>query len=144
MAELGLLMLKFEIMYALFLKKSNIVESYKVIILPLSNHVLLFCFFLLVGSYLGSFLQFAFSKLLNSIYVSNIVLKVSVQYFCCTMKIAQSGFLQPHGLWPARLLCPWNSPGKSTGMGSCSFLQGIFLTQGSDWVSSIAVRCFTV
>ena len=20
-----------------------------------------------------------------------------------------------HGLWPARLLCPWNSPGKNTG-----------------------------
>ena len=29
----------------------------------------------------------------------------------------------------ARLLCPWNSPGKSTGV-SCHFLfQGIFLTQ---------------
>ena len=61
-----------------FLKKSNIVEGYKVIILPLSNSVLLFCFFLLVESYWGSFLQFAFSKLLNSIYVSEVVLKVSV------------------------------------------------------------------
>ena len=29
----------------------------------------------------------------------------------------------------ARLLCLWNSPGKSTGMGSHSLLQGIFLTQ---------------
>ena len=27
-------------------------------------------------------------------------------------------------------LCPWNSPGKNTGMGSLSFLQGIFPTQG--------------
>ena len=25
---------------------------------------------------------------------------------------------------------PWNSPGKNTGVGSCSLLQGIFLTQG--------------
>ena len=24
--------------------------------------------------------------------------------------------LQPHGLWPARLLCPWNSSGNNTGM----------------------------
>ena len=33
-------------------------------------------------------------------------------------------------LYPARLLCPWNSPGKSTGV-SCHFLlQEIFLTQG--------------
>ena len=31
---------------------------------------------------------------------------------------------------PARLLCPQNSPGKNTGVGSHSLLQGIFLTQG--------------
>ena len=29
-----------------------------------------------------------------------------------------------------RLLCPWNSPGQNTGVGSCSLLQGIFPTQG--------------
>ena len=28
-----------------------------------------------------------------------------------------SDSLQPHGLWPARLFCPWNSPGKNTGIG---------------------------
>ena len=33
---------------------------------------------------------------------------------------------------PARLLCPWNSPGKNTGMSCHSFLQGIFPTQGSN------------
>ena len=37
-----------------------------------------------------------------------------------------------HGLEPTRLFCPWNSPGKNTGMGSLSFLQGIFPTQGSN------------
>ena len=31
---------------------------------------------------------------------------------------------------PARLLCLWNSPGKNTGVGSHSLLQGIFSTQG--------------
>ena len=41
-----------------------------------------------------------------------------------------SDSLQPHGLQPVRLLCPWDSPGKNTGVGSHSFLQGIFLTQG--------------
>ena len=30
----------------------------------------------------------------------------------------------------ARLLCPWNSPGKNTGVGSDALLQGDFLTQG--------------
>ena len=32
----------------------------------------------------------------------------------------------------ARLLSPWNSPGKNTGMGGHSLLQGIFATQGSN------------
>ena len=43
-----------------------------------------------------------------------------------------SDSLRPHGLYPARLLCPWNSPGKNTGVGNNSLLQGIFLTQGSN------------
>ena len=34
------------------------------------------------------------------------------------------------GLCPARLLCPWNSPGKNTGVGCCALLRGIFPTQG--------------
>ena len=39
--------------------------------------------------------------------------------------------LQPHGLQPAKLLCPWNFPGKITKVG-CHFLfQGIFVTQES-------------
>ena len=36
----------------------------------------------------------------------------------------------PPGLYPAKLLCPWNSPGKNTGLGCQSLLQGIFPTQG--------------
>ena len=38
----------------------------------------------------------------------------------------------PHGLYPARLLCLWNSPGNSAGVGSCSLLQGFFPTLGSN------------
>ena len=29
-----------------------------------------------------------------------------------------------------RLLCPWDSPGKSTGVGCCALFQGIFPNQG--------------
>ena len=43
-----------------------------------------------------------------------------------------SNSLQPHGLYPTRLLHPWDSPGKSTGVCCHSLLQGIFLTQGSN------------
>ena len=32
----------------------------------------------------------------------------------------------------ARLFCPWNSPGKNTGVSSHCLLQGTFLTQGSN------------
>ena len=45
---------------------------------------------------------------------------------------AMSDSLRPHGLLPIRLLCPWNSPGKNTGVGCQALLQGIFLTQGSN------------
>ena len=41
-----------------------------------------------------------------------------------------SDSLRPHGLGPTRLLCSWNSPGKNTGVGCHSLLQGIFLTPG--------------
>ena len=40
--------------------------------------------------------------------------------------------LWPHGLEPTRLLCPWNSPGKNTGVGCHFLLLGVFLTQGSN------------
>ena len=36
----------------------------------------------------------------------------------------------PHILQPAKLLCPWNSPGKNTGVDCHSLLQRICPTQG--------------
>ena len=50
--------------------------------------------------------------------------------------------LRPHGLQPSRLLCPWTSPGKNTGVGSLSLLKGIFLTQGS--VFCVVCSFFTI
>ena len=51
-------------------------------------------------------------------------------------------------LWTVvlQVLCPWNSPGKNTGVGYCYLLQGIFLTLG--WNLSLvspamASRLFT-
>ena len=40
--------------------------------------------------------------------------------------------LWPHGLQPTRLFCPWDFPGKDTGVGCHFLLQGIFPTQGSN------------
>ena len=41
-----------------------------------------------------------------------------------------SNSLWLHGLQPARLFCPWNSPGKNTGVCNHPLLQGIFPVQG--------------
>ena len=60
-----------------------------------------------------------------------------------------SDSLRPHELQPARLLCPWDSPGKNTGVGCHALLQGIFPTQGLNpcllWVlmSALANGFFT-
>ena len=56
-----------------------------------------------------------------------------------------SDSLRPHGLYPVMLLCLWDSPGKNTGVGCHSLLQGIF-SQPRDWtwVSHIAGRFFTI
>ena len=43
-----------------------------------------------------------------------------------------SDSLPHYGLEPTRFLCPWNSPGKNTGVGCHALLQGIFPTQGSN------------
>ena len=42
----------------------------------------------------------------------------------CVICSVLSDSLQPHGLYPTRLLCPWNSPGKNTGVGSHSLTPG--------------------
>ena len=41
-----------------------------------------------------------------------------------------SDSVQPCGLQAARLLCPWDSSGKNTGMGCHALLRRIFPTQG--------------
>ena len=40
--------------------------------------------------------------------------------------------MRPCGLQPPGPLCPWDSPGKNTGVGCYFLLQGIFPTQGSN------------
>ena len=51
---------------------------------------------------------------------------------CVLSRSVMSDSLESYGRQPSRLLCPWDSPGKNTGVGCHAFLQGIFLTQGSN------------
>ena len=46
--------------------------------------------------------------------------------------VTQSCLTLCNPMEPTRLLCPWNSPGKNTGVGCHFLLQGLFLTQGSN------------
>ena len=52
--------------------------------------------------------------------------------WCCVVlsHSVMSNTLWPHGLYPTRLLCPWDFPGKNTGVDYHFFLQGIIPTQG--------------
>ena len=50
-------------------------------------------------------------------------------YVCSLVAKLCPALLQPHGLQPARLLCPLDFPDKNTRVGCHFLLQGIFLTQ---------------
>ena len=70
-----------------------------------------------------------YNLMLNSVfYYYNLI--ESLQWACgkgLKMKVKVA-----HSLWPHRLYSPLNSPGQNTGVGTLSFLQGIFPTQGSN------------
>ena len=54
--------------------------------------------------------------------------KVNYMYNSCSILnwlcLVVSNSLRPHGPQSARLLCPWDSPGKKTGVGCHALLQG--------------------
>ena len=53
-----------------------------------------------------------------------------IYYFhCCLVAKSCPTLLCPYGLYATRLLCPWDSPGKNTGVGCRFLLQDLFLTQ---------------
>ena len=57
-------------------------------------------------------------------------IKIYYMLRACYVASVMSNSVQPNVLQPARLLCPWDSPGKITGVGYHPLLQEIFMTQG--------------
>ena len=55
-----------------------------------------------------------------------------IGFTCMPVSSVVSDSLQPRGLQPTRLFCPWNFPGKNTGVSCYFLLQGIFPTQDSN------------
>ena len=49
------------------------------------------------------------------------LLRVPLATLCCVLSQVDS--LRPYGLWPTRLLCSWDFPGKNTGVGCHLLLQ---------------------
>ena len=65
--------------------------------------------------------------------------KIAGLFYCfsvCCSVVSNSS--RPHGLQSTRLLCPWDFPGKNTGVGCHFLLQGISPTQG--W-NSVLLHC---
>ena len=62
---------------------------------------------------------------------SQISVFLSFGFVCISLSVVFDS-LWPHGLWPARFSCLWDSPGKSTGVDCHSLLQRNFPTQGSN------------
>ena len=61
--------------------------------------------------------------------------------FLCVCSVAQPCLtLPPRGLYPTRLLCPWDVPDKNTAVRCHFLLQGIFPTQGLNCISCICKR----
>ena len=58
-------------------------------------------------------------------FTNELCVCVLVAQLCLTL-------YNPVDSMPARLLCPWNSPGKHTEVDCHSLLQQIFLIQGSN------------
>ena len=61
----------------------------------------------------------------NNLYT---VFQYSLALASALSRSVVSDSLQRHGQQPSRLLCPWNFPGKNTGVGCYFILQGIFST----------------
>ena len=63
------------------------------------------------------------------------------QVCACWVASVMSKSLWPYG--PTRLLCPWDSPGKNTGVGCHALLQGSSWPRDQTHVSRIAGGFFT-
>ena len=71
------------------------------------------------------------TRVVNSKYISYITDKGNYIYMAGLKEGNTEVTYINRNLIKDRLLCPWNSSGKNTGVGCHSLLQGIFPTQGS-------------
>ena len=65
-----------------------------------------------------------------------------ISFWCCRCQVASvvSDCVRPHRRQPTRLLCPWDSPGKNTGVG-CHFLRQCMKVESE---SEVTQSCLTL
>ena len=87
----------------------------------------IYCMLHLWKNIIGYFFTFPLSDELYEL--SNFILKFQPKVYQSEVKSLSSGllFVTP---WTARLLRPWDFPGKNTGVGGHFLFREIFLTQG--------------
>ena len=60
---------------------------------------------------------------------------------CCQVASVVSDSVRPHRRQPTRLPCPWDSPGKNTGVGCHFFLQCVKVKSESEVTQSCPTLC---
>ena len=106
--------------------KVSIADSQEIEFLRTQRKVI---FFLFEDSYLCSQSFFFLNIIIIYKQTKKKKLKVLVAQLC--------PILWSHGLQPSRLLCPWNSPAKNTGVGSLPFSRALN-SRDWTWVSCTA------
>ena len=71
------------------------------------------------------------TRMVHSVSVAPTLLYSFAKPLRPTVSESESHYVKSDSLEPHGLYSPWNSPGKNTGVGSLSVLQGNFPTQGS-------------
>ena len=99
--------------------------------------------FSIICNILTFFHSFHSSNLSVDYYEFSTFTRMSIVCVCVSLSFV-SNPLQFCGLWPARLLCLWNSPGKNTGVFCHGFSRGSSQSRDQTQVSHITGRFFTV
>ena len=101
----------------------SLAKGLSVLLIFSKNHLLVLLIFAISPSFISliSVLIFIISFLLLTLNFCRFFFFQLLQVQCCVSHSIVSNSLQPHGLQPARLFSPWDSPGKNTGL-CCHFL----------------------
>ena len=60
---------------------------------------------------------------------------ITLLVHACSFASVVSNYVWPYGLWPTRLLCPWDSPGKNTGVVAITYSRESSQPRDRTWVS---------